>query len=352
MDGLLSSSWPAAVPLHRQKTQPPRAPLRKPCWASWEVPPLVLSPMLEHENEDSWRSRSGSDTTLGEDDDEPLVFTLDEATLDDEDDDDDELRMTTVMSLEDDDDDDIQHPDIFDIQMVGLDEPEEAGVSHPTLSEDNVVRRTQRSQSMDTSPGPLLLSVLAQVATASWTRVPPLSPSSDDHMDGMLSSSWPLATATSRSRLQPPRAPLRRPSAAPWEVMPLLLPMSPAQLSPGVSPRNLSPSGSLTSLGKASAEITAELDEDEHLIFSLDGLESEDADEDEEEFPTQAEYLDLTGFDLDDGRDANAVNNDTVEEATSAPATRKSSSVSLLGASPALELALEQVAAFSQGLCQ
>merc|ERR1719199_233972 len=96
-------------------------------------------------------------------------------------------------------------------------------------------------------------------------------------MDMTLPSSWPAVTATSRSRLQPPRAPLRRPSVAPLEVLPLFLPMSPSQLALTSSPRHLSQSASDASLEEACDDADGE----ECLIFALDmdGEELEEADE-------------------------------------------------------------------------
>mmetsp|Transcript_116676 Transcript_116676/g.371189 ORF Transcript_116676/g.371189 Transcript_116676/m.371189 type:complete len:264 (-) Transcript_116676:107-898(-) len=41
-DVLHSSSWPAAVAPPRRRPEPPKAPLRRPMPADWEVPPLAL----------------------------------------------------------------------------------------------------------------------------------------------------------------------------------------------------------------------------------------------------------------------------------------------------------------------
>lgn len=344
-DSVLSASWPAAAPPYRQKAQPPRAPLHKPCWASWEVPLLVLGPTLDYE-----QYSSGSDTTLGEDD-EPLVFSLEETSFDEE------------------EDDEEQENPLYDIHLVGLDDPDQKEVQasghHMLLLEDDPVnlRMAGQSRSLDASPGPFLLSALAQVATDRsidsvsllkvGERAHPLSPRAITTSldDAVLSSSWPAATAPSRSRLQqPPRAPLRRPSAAPWEVLPLQLPMSPAHLSPAGSPRHTrSRAGSDHSLEKGYGDVLGfastcpsfEVDEEERLIFGIDNLESED-EEDDEEFPMEstASFLALTSLAMDaSNSDIDDIDNDILDEAD------PPKSAGLAGASPVLLSVLEQVAA-------
>merc|ERR1719329_847046 len=99
--------------------------------------------------------------------------------------------------------------------------------------------------------------------------LPPSSKAGAEFLDKMLSCSWPAATAPSRARLQPPRAPLRRPSTAPMEVLPLELPISPTE----ESPRLMSRGNSNSSFGEDACGDRKEIEEEEQLIFALDGLE-------------------------------------------------------------------------------
>jgi len=332
-DMLLSASWPGDA-LCRQTTEPPRAPLHKPRDAKWKVSPLALSPTLHHlsrtksgsEASDDWSSAS---TMLAEDD-EPLVFTIDGAVVDED---------------EEDDDPEEEAESLFDIHMVGLDEPNlEVDETYAAyLEAPSVPSMFSRSGGLDSSPGRALLSALAQVSTASLRQRSYIGSKVEESvhpMDMLMAPSRAATTTPLRSRLQPLRAPLRRPAVAPLEVLPLLLPMSPKQLSPVASPRHLSHSGSAEALGKACDDV-----DEECLIFALD-MDGEETAEADEEPVTPAAYLDLSSFELDGvcGSDVGTIDSHCLDEVT----IRKVDS-SNLGASPVLLSALEQVAADARG---
>jgi len=178
MDGFLSSSWPAAAP-PTQRPQPPRAPLRKPCNATWEVPALEL-PMATKKR----RSNTSASASTVEKD-SPLR-SYDELSEEDEpqaDEEEDDVGIFALEGAADDDDDDV-FPDAFDIGLVGLDDGDDMGVmkgkgmfgytSHPEeaslpmgLSSSVPMGRFQ-FESTDNSLGasPILMSVLEQVAQA------------------------------------------------------------------------------------------------------------------------------------------------------------------------------------------
>jgi len=346
----LSSSWPVAVPLPRQACQPPQAPLPKPSKVSWEVPRFTLprSPRL--------MSRSCSDTTLGEDyvgtsfttcgDDweetEPLVFMLTGAPSEDD------------ASDEEGSWDDLQH-------MVGLDDrDEEASQKVQAIGENDLMEREVHCGA-DDSGDPVVVgashtlqSVLIQVAEASRRSEQDRASAKHGSSDRDCSSSW-------RPLLQPPKAPLRRPSAAPFEVLPFTLPMS----SPCSSPRdemNFSRSISISSFEKVETPSSASCnfavpegredeEEDEAIIFNMDEAEEsenehDDCVEEDEEGLARKYHIDMTSLETEplEAIEGSDIEFD-VDEATIGLKDR----VLHYGASPMLLSVLTQVAAEATG---
>eukprot|EP00413_Alexandrium_margalefii_P003981 CAMPEP_0204521000 /NCGR_PEP_ID=MMETSP0661-20131031/5556_1 /ASSEMBLY_ACC=CAM_ASM_000606 /TAXON_ID=109239 /ORGANISM="Alexandrium margalefi, Strain AMGDE01CS-322" /LENGTH=216 /DNA_ID=CAMNT_0051526575 /DNA_START=31 /DNA_END=681 /DNA_ORIENTATION=+ len=178
LDGLLSSSWPAAVVPNRHCPEPPRAPSRKPSDADWEVPPLHL-PTGPRKRSCSTDCASSS-TTREDVDASPLL----PAAAEDDDDDEEQCVFAfdrgNAAAFEDDDDGQ------FQLKLVGLDEDaaqecEVADMVFPTLAtgaRSPEVGSPQfssmtgdprnRSQSVCGSPqlgaSPTLLSALERVA--------------------------------------------------------------------------------------------------------------------------------------------------------------------------------------------
>jgi len=184
MDGLFSSSWPAAAPL-RHRPEPPLAPLRKPSNVDWEVPPLALPTGPRK------RSASSSSTTL--DGDSLRAAPLDEPEEDDEDEN-GAGEEDGVFAFEghrssgalDDEEDDFGQ---FKLELVGLDDEDEpltgcldcpdvmfsgdmhdGPASFPSRTSrsppTSLAQGRERSQSVNVSTGasPVLLSALERVA--------------------------------------------------------------------------------------------------------------------------------------------------------------------------------------------
>lgn len=174
-----------------------------------------------------------------------------------------------------------------------------------------------------------------------------LEPMSEVTMDGFLSSSFPGA-APPPKRLQPPRAPLRKPSDVSWDVPPLALPEAPR--------KGKLPHGSFASTFDEECPPLEEKsddsgEEDEPAIFALDGGGAEDDDDGENTFQ-------LAGFDdgLDDPVASGGRGYSDKDAPPAAPAPgssyqsmsgrmRAASMSQSLGASPILMSVLEQVAA-------
>jgi len=348
---MLSTSWPAALPLHRQKEQPPRAPIRRPCLASWQVSPFTLARKTED------LSRSSSITTMGEDS-EPLVFSLDDEpfgpvpTLDDG------FRLDAVGALGEGftlaavaTEEEVLQKSSYEFDLADLHDLEQevsdGNGAVPSQALDRV-----NSESRSHILGPMLLSALAQVAQLRSHR----SASADEiccesgHQDlapsptngsNFLSSSWPVVTVSLRRQLHPPRAPLLRPTAAPIEVVPLEHLMSPAKLSPMSTLR----------LDHSCRDVVSEsMDEpdEECLIFAIDNVQDnvmhEECDDDDDSEDT---YLHLAGYVDNDASDFDAESIDNAYSFHEA-ASYGTTVASPPGASPALRSVLEQVAAERQ----
>mmetsp|Transcript_23136 Transcript_23136/g.47140 ORF Transcript_23136/g.47140 Transcript_23136/m.47140 type:complete len:203 (-) Transcript_23136:54-662(-) len=165
------------------------------------------------------------------------------------------------------------------------------------------------------------------------------------HMDGGLSSSWPRASPTSRhGRPEPPRAPLRRPSDATWEVPPLQLPTKPRKevLSPGPSAHGSTHGSSSTRedmRDEAFEEQEDEDDEEEACVFAFEGAVEEEDDD------GGHMKLQLVGFDDDDDGDVSAFGPTLTTAEAARGDARQTASQPKLGASPVLLSALERVAA-------
>jgi len=329
---VLSSSWPTAMPLHRQ-TQPPPLPIRKPVQVSWDISPLCLGPVLKITN----LCRSTSQTTLGEDeplegfsldghtfdeDDEPLMFSLDGPVVEGE------ARADSPCNL----------------VLTGLDDLGK-GECH-RLSDGGDHAASHR-------PGPELLSAIAQVAADTSRRRLSSDSIQDSPRQWILASSWPAATVPSK-RLVPPRAPQLRPAPAPFEVLPLQLPMSTAQLTPtSTPPRRPSPFSLDEALDCEHKDMVGvnvdETDEEECLIFAIDNLQSaRRGDEDED---SDFCHLDLAGL-VDEGDDDDSDNEfaglgQDVFPYDEAESDRTTSYSGSPGASLVLMSVLEQVAADS-----
>jgi len=119
-------------------------------------------------------------------------------------------------------------------------------------------------------------------------------PLSEISMDGFLSSSWPAA-APPTMRPQPPRAPLRKPALATWEVPDFQLPTAPKKQRASLS-GSASPDASTEALESFDGQ--SEEDEDDIGIFALEGA----ADDDYDDAFSGAFDMGLVG--LDDGEDA------------------------------------------------
>jgi len=166
MDGFLSSSWPAAAPPMRH-LQPPRAPLRRPADAAWEVPPFELGKRM--------RTHSGAASTEAE---EHSLGSLDGQSEEEEEDD---FGIFALEGAADGDDDDA-FGGAFDMGLVGLDDDdmgvvESKGFSfgysgHESaplpmgLSSSVPMGRFQHESACNNTLGasPILMSVLEQVA--------------------------------------------------------------------------------------------------------------------------------------------------------------------------------------------
>jgi len=184
MDAVFSSSWPAVTAKPRQTNQPPRAPLRGPSPVSWEVPPFNLA-----KSPKQGFCCGSSDTTIGDgcvggsftascdfsdDEDEPCMFSLEEYTGEED-------RHEEGASL-------------YDMCMVGL---EESFGEEPALNDESA------SNEIALGASPMLLSALAQVKAEVFAP---------------------------KALLQAPKAPLLKPSPAPFEVPYFELPESCANL--------------------------------------------------------------------------------------------------------------------------
>lgn len=117
-----------------------------------------------------------------------------------------------------------------------------------------------------------------------------------DNMDGLMASSWPAAQAPPKFRQGPPRAPLRKPSSADWEVPPLLLPQG---------PRKRSNSGSSTTREDAEATLPPSVEEEdeedaEACVFGFEDGGANNDDEDDELDTFQLELVGLDDPDQDD----------------------------------------------------
>lgn len=167
MDGFLSSSWPAAAPPMRQ-LQPPRAPLRKPSAATWEVPELQLGKRR--------RTHSGSASTDAE---EHSLGSFDGQSEEEEEDD---FGIFALEGAANGDDDDA-FGGAFDMGLVGLDDDDMGVVESKGFSfgysghesaplpmglSCSVPMGRFQYESADNSLGasPMLMSVLDQVAQA------------------------------------------------------------------------------------------------------------------------------------------------------------------------------------------
>lgn len=174
MDGFLSSSWPAAAP-PTMRQQPPRAPLRKPAQATWDVPAFELPTVPKKQR----ASLSGS---VSPDASTEALESFDGQSQEDEDD----LGIFALEGAADDDYDDV-FPGAFDMGLVGLDDGGDAGdmgfsegkgfscgyVDHEAaplsmgLSSSVPVGRFQYERANEQlGASPMLMSVLEQVAQA------------------------------------------------------------------------------------------------------------------------------------------------------------------------------------------
>lgn len=189
MDVFLSSSWPMAATKQRQREQPPRAPLRRPSAVNLKVPPLTLD-----KSPRQGFCCGSSDTTIGdfrtgsftsscdfsddEGDEEPCIFSLEEGTCEDN------------VCEED--------ASLYDICIVGLEDGDEH--VQPAMTLDDIA-----SNDFKLGASPILLSALAQIQTERFPQ---------------------------KELLQPPKAPLLKPSPSPFEVPYFELPMPCVGLSP------------------------------------------------------------------------------------------------------------------------
>lgn len=170
MEMLLSSSWPAATPSSRHRPEPPRAPLRKPSDADWEVPPLQLptGPRKRSSSTDG-----GSTTTREDAFDAPALLPAAAEDFADEEDEEEGIFGWEAgggghhVAAEDDEEDDGR----FQLQLVGLDED----IGSPAGSEQGGERAGRRAASFSTSPqlgaSPVLLSALERVAAEAGTHL-------------------------------------------------------------------------------------------------------------------------------------------------------------------------------------
>mmetsp|Transcript_58148 Transcript_58148/g.109574 ORF Transcript_58148/g.109574 Transcript_58148/m.109574 type:complete len:182 (-) Transcript_58148:59-604(-) len=148
---LLSSSWPAAVAPMRHRPQPPRAPLRRPCPASREPPPLMLPSSPLYSPKVVSRSRSPSEMSGTEDwpDEEACTFKFDE-------------NMSTEEGV-----DEEQAASSFDIRLVGLDDIDNEVSTGPASEHMKQRRPSEQIHSGNASPvlgvSPMLLSVIEQM---------------------------------------------------------------------------------------------------------------------------------------------------------------------------------------------
>jgi len=177
MDGFLSSSWPAAAP-PTMRPQPPRAPLRKPALATWEVPAFLL-PTAPKKQRASLSGSASPDAST------EALESFDGQSEEDEEDEDD-LGIFALEGAEDDDYDDA-FSGAFDMGLVGLDDADAGGdmgvsegkgfsfgyVGHEAaplsmgLSSSMPMGRFQYESANDPlGASPMLMCVLEQVAHA------------------------------------------------------------------------------------------------------------------------------------------------------------------------------------------
>jgi len=188
-------------------------------------------------------------------------------------------------------------------------------------------------------------------------------------MDGLMASSWPAAQARLKNRPEPPRAPLRKPSDADWDVPPLLLPQGPKKRSGSID-------GSSTTREDAEALLPPSVEEededeqededDEACVFGFQDGAGNNQDDDDDEYDTF--QMELKGIESDDEAAgvSSAAKGGYLASKVLAPASvdaftvgslegrtrvkTESFSVSpALGASPVLLSALERVAAEAGG---